>query len=84
MKYEYCPNWNHWIDVSWWMDTKEYLFCDCNKCKWQVYELRPINVTKKIPLDKISGFYRRIKCDEIKRKINTKNMLDIEGLLDKK
>ena len=48
MKYEYCPNGNNWTEISGILDNKSYYYCDCNKCNGKVYELRPVDITKKI------------------------------------
>jgi hypothetical protein len=80
-KYEFCPNGNYWQDVSGIFDRKIYLFCDCNKCKGQVYELKPFNITKKITNDKIDKFRKWNKLDEIKSKITLDNMEKISQIL---
>lgn len=80
-KYEYCPNGNYWQDVSDWNSSRIYLFCDCKKCGGKVYELRPFEITKKIKKETIENFRSLNKLDEIKSKINLKNLEAIEELL---
>jgi len=55
LKYEYCPNGNYWSEISGMFDTRIYLYCDCNKCGEKVYELKPIDVTKKVSPDVIKS-----------------------------
>ena len=80
-KYEYCPNGNYWQDVSGWNSSRIYLFCDCKKCGGKVYELRPFEITKKLKKETIENFRSLNKLDEIKSKINLKNLEAIEELL---
>lgn len=80
-KYEYCPNGNYWEEVSGIFDKEIYLFCDCNKCKGQVYKLKPFNVTKKIKKESIDNFRKLKKLDEIRYKINTKNMDEVSKII---
>lgn len=80
-KYEYCPNGNYWQDVSGWNSSRIYLFCDCKKCGGKVYELRPFEITKKVKKETIEEFRRLNKLDEIKSKINLKNLDAVEELL---
>ena len=64
-KYEYCPNGNYWQDISGIFDKKFYLFCDCNKCKGKIYELRPVDVTKKINKDVIDRVKKRMQGERV-------------------
>jgi len=81
-KYQYCPNGNYWEEVSGIFDTRVYLFCNCNKCNGQIYELKPINVTKKIDKKQIEKFKKRIKLEEIKFKITIDNMEQVEKIIN--
>jgi len=81
-KYEYCPNGNYWSDVSGVFDNRIYLFCDCKKCGGKIYELKPFDITKKISQEKIEQFRNRNKIDDIKSKINSKNVEQVESLLN--
>ena len=80
-KYEYCPNGNYWQEVSGTFDREIYLFCDCNKCKGQVYRLKPFNITKKITKEQIEKFRKFNKVDEIRDSINFENVDKIAKLL---
>ena len=80
-KYEFCPNGNYWQDISGVFDEKLYLFCDCKKCKGKVYELRPIDITKKIKKDVIDKARKMNELDELRGKINLKNMENIKKLI---
>ncbi len=80
-KYEYCPNGNYWQDVSGWNSSRIYLFCDCKKCGGKVYELRPFEITKKIKKETIEEFRKLNELDDIKSKINLKNLDAIKELL---
>lgn len=82
-KYEYCPNGNYWTEVSGIFDKQIYLFCDCKKCKGQVYTLRPTNITKKVSKEQIDVFRKNIKLDKIRDEIDQTNMNEVEILLDK-
>ena len=81
-KYEFCPNGNYWTDVSGVFDQRLYLFCDCKKCGGKVYELKPFDITKKISQEQIDGFRKRVRIDDIKYKINSKNIDDVEKLIN--
>lgn len=80
-KYEFCPNGNYWTDVSGVFDNRLYLFCDCKKCGGKVYELKPFDITKKVSQEKIDEFRKRNKLDDIKSKINLKNLDKVEEFL---
>jgi len=80
-KYEYCPNGNYWEEISGIFDKEIYLFCDCDKCKGQVYKLKPFNVTKKISKESIVKFRELKELDDIRYSINTENMKKVKGLL---
>ena len=80
-KYEYCPNGNYWSDISGVFNQRIYLFCDCKKCGGKVYELKPFNITKKINQEKIEQFRRRSRIEDIKLKINSNNLEEVEKLL---
>lgn len=79
--YQYCPNGNYWEEVSGVFDKEIYLFCDCNKCNGQVYQLKPFNVTKKVNEESIKGFRKRKQLQDIRDSINTKNMDKVKELL---
>lgn len=83
-KYEYCPNGNYWEDVSGIMDREFYLFCDCNKCKGQVYKLKPFNITKKIKKEQIERFRKLQKLDTLRFKVNLDNMDKVLKIIDTK
>jgi hypothetical protein len=83
-KYEYCPNGNYWQEVSGIFDKEIYLFCDCNKCKGQVYKLKSFNVTKKIPKEQIEKFRKWNKLDEVKSDITIENVDEVAKLLEEK
>jgi len=74
MKYEYCPNGNYWSDVSGVFDERTYYFCDCNLCGGKLYELRPTDVTNKLGEESLERARQRVRCDQVKRSINYKNM----------
>lgn len=82
-KYEYCPNGNHWQDISGMLDNEIFLFCDCNKCNGQVYVLR----ARKFKLDAarqkefVEELRQRNKLDDTRQKINFRNMDKINELL---
>lgn len=80
-KYEYCLNGNYWQDISSIFDKYIYLFCDCNKCKGQVYIFKPFNITKKIKKEVIEGARNQNKLEEIRDKIDTENMQKVAELL---
>lgn len=80
-KYKYCPNGNYWQEVSGIFDKKIYLFCDCNKCKGQVYELKPFNVTKKVKKESIERFRKLQQLEEVRGSINTENMGKIKNII---
>jgi hypothetical protein len=80
-KYEYCPNGNYWEEISGVFDREIYLFCDCDKCKGQVYRLKPFNVTKKVGKEVIERARKFSKLDKIRYKINFENMESVEKLL---
>lgn len=80
-KYEYCPNGNYWEEVSGIFDKTIYLFCECNKCKGQVYQLKPFNVTKKIRKEQIERFRLLKQLEETRDSINTKNMDSVKKLI---
>ena len=80
-KYEYCPNGNYWQDISGIFDDKLYLFCDCNKCSGKVYELRPIDITKKIKKDVIDRRRKMNKLEELRQKITLKNFESVKSKL---
>ena len=80
-KYEYCPNGNYWEDISGIFDKQIYLFCDCDKCKGQVYVLKPFNVTKKISKDTIKRARALSKLEDVRYKVNVENMGKVETLL---
>lgn len=73
-KYEYCPNGNYWSDISGIFDDKLYLFCDCNLCKGKIYELRPIDVTKKISKENIERARKMNELDDLRSDITLKNI----------
>jgi hypothetical protein len=81
-KYKYCPDGNYWEEVSGIFDRKIYLFCDCNKCKGQVYELKPFNITKKVDKKQIEKFKQRIKLEEIKSQISIENMEQVLKIIN--
>jgi len=81
-KYEYCPNGNYWEDVSGIFDKRFYLFCDCKKCKGQVYELKPINITKKISKEAIEDFRRDKELEKIRYSVNKDNMSKVKKLIE--
>ena len=83
VKYEYCPNGNYWQEISGIFDKKIYLFCDCNKCKGKVYELRPIDITKKVKKETIDRARKFNRLDEIRDKINFENMGEVEKIITK-
>jgi len=76
-KYEYCPNGNYWQDVSGIFDRKITLFCDCPKCKGQFYILRPINITNKIPKERIEKIRQWNKLDDIVSQVTPNNMDEV-------
>lgn len=80
-KYEFCPNGNYWTEVSGIFDKEIYLFCDCNKCKGQVYKLKPFNVTKKIKKESIDNFRERERLENLRYKITTENMEKVERII---
>lgn len=80
-KYEYCPNGNYWEEVSGIFDKEIFLFCDCDKCKGQVYKLKPFNVTKNIKKEVIERFRKLKQLEEIRYEINTENMAKIKSIL---
>lgn len=80
-KYRHCPNGNYWVDVSSIFDKACYIFCDCNKCKGQIYELRPVNVTKRISKESIEKFRNNIKLEKIRSNIDLDNMHEVYKLL---
>ena len=79
-KYEYCPNGNYWQEISGIFDRQIYLFCDCNKCKGQVYLLKPFNVTKKIKKEVIDRARKFNRLDDIRAKIDLDNLEKVEKL----
>ena len=84
-KYEFCPNGNYWQDVSGIFDHKITLFCDCDKCKGQFYLLRPINITSKIPKERIEKIRQWNKLDEIVSRVTLENMDEVlQTIEDKK
>ena len=83
-KYEFCPNGNYWSECSGIFDREIYLFCDCSKCKGQVYRLKPFNVTKKIKQEQIDKFRKWNKLDEVKSKITLDNVNEVANLLNQK
>ena len=80
-KYEYCPNGNYWKDVSGVFDDKIYLYCGCKHCGGKMYQLRPVDVTKKIPKETIGRIKKQEKLADIKREINFTNMDKVKELL---
>jgi len=82
-KYEYCPNGNYWSDISGVFDNKIYLFCDCKKCGGKVYELKSFDITRKISKEQIEEFRNRNKIEDIRFKINSKNIKQVEELLNR-
>ncbi len=83
-KYEFCPNGNYWKDVSGIFDTKIYLYCDCRHCVKKLYELRPIDITKKTTKESFERITKESKLEDVKRKINFTNMDKIDELLKTK
>lgn len=84
-KYEYCPNGNYWQEISGIFDKQIYLFCDCNKCKGQVYVLKPFNITKKvINKDVINRARKMNRLDDVRLEITTDNMEEVMRLIEKK
>jgi hypothetical protein len=81
LKYEYCPNGNYWQEISGIFDKSIYLFCDCPKCKGQVYMLKPFNMTKKVDKEIIARARKQNKLDNIKNKITMDNMGRVEKIL---
>jgi hypothetical protein len=81
-KYEYCPNGNYWQEVSGIFDKEIYLFCDCNKCKGQVYKLKPFNITKKVDKKQIEKFKQRIKLEEVRNQVNIDNMEQVNKIIN--
>lgn len=81
MKNRYCPNGNYWEDVTSIWDSRIYYFCTCKVCKNAVYELRPINITKKVPKGTMERLLLNIKLKNIKRGINYKNMEAVEKII---
>ena len=83
-KYEYCPNGNYWQDISGMLDDEIFLFCDCTKCNGQIYVLR----ARKLKLDEgrlkevVGELQQRNKLDDIRQKINFRNMDKINELLE--
>ena len=80
-KYEYCPNGNYWEEISGIFDKEICLFCDCDKCKGQVYKLKAFNVTKIVRKESIVKFRELKELDDIRYSINTENMKKVKGLL---
>lgn len=80
-KYEYCPNGNYWQEISGIFDKSIYLFCDCNKCKGQVYILKPFNITKKVDKDVITRARNLNKLEDLRFKITLENLNEVEKLL---
>lgn len=84
-KYEYCPNGNYWQEISSIFDKQIYLFCDCNKCKGQVYVLKPFNITKKVTnKDVINRARKMSRLGDVRLKITTDNMEEVMRLIEKK
>ena len=87
MKYEYCPNWNTWKDISWIFDRVTYMYCECNKCKKAIYELRPINITKKFTKETFHKLDREKRIEKLKTKLCSINdiwLIELEELFRKK
>jgi hypothetical protein len=62
-----------------------YLFDkDCNKCKGKVYELRPIDITKKVNKEIIVKSREMNELDEIRDSINFTNMDKFKNLIPPK
>ena len=83
-KYEYCPNGNYWTDISGIFDERLYLFCDCHKCNGKVYQLRPVDITKKFSKEKIEKFRKLNELDDIKLKINIENLDAVKKVIENK
>ena len=84
-KYEYCPNGNYWQEISGIFDKQIYLFCDCNKCKGQVYVLKPFNITKKVANEDIINRARKMnRLDDVRLEITTENMEEVMDLIENK
>lgn len=82
-KYEYCPNGNYWQEISGIFDKQIYLFCDCNKCKGQVYVLKPFNITKKVTNKDIINRARKMsRLYDVRLEINTDNMEEVMDLIE--
>lgn len=82
-KYEYCPNGNYWQEISGIFDKQIYLFCDCNKCKGQVYVLKPFNITKKVTNKDIINRARKMnRLDDVRLEITTDNMEEVMDLIE--
>lgn len=83
--YEYCPNGNYWQEISGIFDKQIYLFCDCNKCKGQVYVLKPFNITKKVANKDIINRARKMnRLDDVRLEITTENMEEVMDLIENK
>lgn len=50
------------------------MFCDCNICKNKVYELRPVDVTRKVTSEMLTIYAKMKRCNEVRNKINYKNV----------
>ena len=61
MANKYCPNGNYWENITDFYSERELFFCDCDRCKGEVYELRPVKITKKVRqtvIDKIKKTFK--------------------------
>jgi len=81
-KYEFCPNGNYWEEIPNIFSRKTHLFCDCNKCNGKVYELRAIDVTKKMSKDFINKLRSFNELEKLKDKINLDNMEKIKKIFE--
>lgn len=76
-KYEYCPNGNYWEDVSGIFDRKIYLYCDCRGCNGKLYELRPIDVTKKLGEEAVKTAKETLRFRRVQESVTYKNMEEV-------
>jgi len=81
-RYEYCPNGNYWQDATYIFDKKVYLFCACDKCKGKVYELRPVDITKKTSKSFIEKCRKMNELEKTRSNINLDNINDVKKLLN--
>ncbi len=80
-KYEFCPNGFYRKEISWRQDKRVFFFCDCKVCQDKVYELRPVDISKKVSTEMMNRFKIRKKCEDVRNEITYENVDAVESFL---